>query len=124
MRTRLAAAALAALAALALAACSSDGSGAAGYTKASDLAAKIGCTGLSPHSGVMYEKDGANCSIGSAGPVEVVIFADSSARDSWVQVAKGVAGAANLVQGDLWVVDCPDMATADAVVKATGGHGV
>jgi hypothetical protein len=91
---------------------------------AAALAAKIGCTGLSPHSGVMFEKDGANCSIGSATDVEVVIFADSSARDSWLQIAKAAAGVANAVEGDTWVVSCPDMNTCAAVAKATGGKTV
>jgi len=88
---------------LALAACSSTPAAPA-IASASDLASKAGCSSSyvagSSQPGI---KDGGKCTVDGE-TVYLYTFADDSARDNWLKIARGAGAIGTFGVGPAWVI--------------------
>lgn len=108
---------------LALTACGS-GATTSGTTSqapqtAADLATKIGCTGYTQSSEEMYVKEGGDCTLNGQ-TVYVNTYADDTARDQYLEVAKSTGG--TYAQGPKWVIHGDDATTIEQAAKTAGGQ--
>ena len=104
-------AAVAAVAVLALAGCSSSTpAGSAPSAPAGDapltlaqVATKAGCADTPTPSTEVGTKEGAKCTKGGH-DLYLYTFADDSARDNWMKVAKNAGALGSFEQGTSWVI--------------------
>jgi hypothetical protein len=86
---------------------------------AQSIADKTGCTGYSTDTSFeLYVQEGGECTVGDQ-TISVVVFADNTARDNYVMIAKSFGG--QYGQGDRWVIHGDDRATVSTAVSAAGG---
>lgn len=105
---------------LVLAGCGgSSGGTVSGAEKASDVATKIGCTGLVPEpSPQLYVADQATCSLNGV-DVRVYSFASDQDVDNWWKIAQSF-GVANMIRSGRVIVDAINQDTAAKVKAALG----
>jgi len=99
-----------------LAACSSGATGGGqSFATASQLAAKIGCTGYSKDAQDPMAKESGSCSLNGQ-TVQVYVFASDSARDAMVKAFPG-----SWAKGPSWALTSPDAGTVKAANAKAGG---
>ena len=102
-------AAVAAVAVLALAGCSSStpagstSAKAAGPLTMTEVAAKAGCTDSKPGNVQVGTKEAATCTKGGH-DLYLYTFADDTARDNWLKIAKAAGALGSFEQGTSWIV--------------------
>lgn len=104
-------------AALALSACSGSDSPGGDVKSGQDVADLVGCTGFEPTSEEMFVTEGGPCDLDGE-EITVYYFADSDAKDGWVEIASGF-GDVSLTDGD-WLVSA-ELATLDKLKADIGG---
>lgn len=103
-----------------LAACSSAPA-APSIASASELASKAGCSSSfvadSSQPGI---KDGGKCTVEGV-DVYLYTFADDTARDNWLKIAKGAGAIGTFGVGPAWVIQGMQDAPARKAITAAGG---
>lgn len=109
---------LALLAAATLGGCS--GGDSPGIESGSDVADLIGCTGFEATSDEIFVTEGGPCDLDGL-PVSVYYFADTDARDSYIDVGSDFGGL--YLVGDRWAVETDgDRAALESLRENVGGE--
>lgn len=96
--------------------------GAKDYSSAADLAKAASCSGYQKDSEPeMFVQEQGNCQIDGK-DVVVYVFADNTARDNWVKVAKAAGASGYIGEGSKWVLTSDDKTAADKGSKQAGGN--
>lgn len=91
------------------------------YASGADLAKAAGCSGYAKQDAQMYTQESGSCQIDGQ-DVYIATFADQTARDNYMKVAKAAGASGYFGEGAKWVLQSDDKAALEKGTKAAGGE--